>query len=1029
MDPHSVPGRGAPVTLESQRPTIDRAVARDILREQYGIVGTLRPLPSERDQNFLVTGDQGPAYVLKISGLAEPRDHLDMQNALLSWVASRAPGLPVPALIDTQDDHPVCSIPGADGTTHVGRVLTWLPGTVLAETRPHSSALRRDLGARLASLDVALADFEYPATRNEFVWDPSRVREVVEDHRNAVETGRQHTLDRALRLWHDHVHPHWSSLRRQVIYNDANDHNVLVDARTSGARVTGFVDFGDALNAPLVCDPAIAIAYVMLSDDRPLHAAADILRGYQATLPLTEQEIELLVPLALARLAVSVCLSAERRRDAPDNAYLVVSEERAWSVLETLTGTAHGFARATMRAAGGLSPCPTSPGAVDWIARHANTFAPVIDPDPRTAATTVLDLSVSTTDLPDADRETGAEASVTSVFRHIAERGARIGIGRYDEARLIYLTAAFHDDRGEHPERRTVHLGVDLFIEAGAPVHAPMDGIVHSVRDNAAPLDYGPTVILRHEPQDGPIFFTLYGHLHPECLDLEPGHAIAAGYPFARVGCFEDNGRWPPHLHFQIVTDMLDYEGAFPGVALPSERDVWLSFSPDPTTMLGLPPESRAVGAGTTALVAQRAERLGPNLSLSYATPLHIVRGRGQFLYDIDGREYLDCVNNVCHVGHANPRVVDAARRQMAVLNTNTRYLHPTILEYADALRKHLPPSLRVCYFVNSGSEANDLALRMARTAGGTDHLIVLGGAYHGHTQALIEASPYKHAGPGGKGPPAHVHPVTMPDDYRGPFRRDDPLCGIRYADLVTEVLQQIHPTGSHPANFISETLLSCGGQIELPRDYLHEVYTRVRDTGGVCIADEVQVGFGRMGSHFWGFETQNVAPDIVTMGKPIGNGHPIGAVVTTPEIARAFDTGMEYFNTFGGNPVSCAVGLEVLRIIEDEGLQEHAHTVGGQLKTQLDRLAGTCSLVGDVRGRGLFLGVELVRDRVDRVPAPDAATYVVERMKEHGILLSTDGPDHNVIKIKPPLVFTIEDARRVVDTLECILSETALTQ
>jgi Ser/Thr protein kinase RdoA (MazF antagonist) len=673
MHRHSVPDRGSPVTLESQRPKIDSAVAGDILQEQYGIVGTLSPLPSERDQNFLVAGERGPAYVLKISGSAEPRDHLDMQNALLAWLASHGAGLPVPRLIDTRNDQPVCSLRGADGTAHVGRVLTWLPGTVLAETRPHSSALRRDLGARLAGLDAALAGFEFPATRGEFVWDPSRVRAVVEDHRSAVDADRQNTLDRALRLWVDQVHPHWSALRRQVIYNDANDHNVLVDASTSGARITGFVDFGDALSAPLVCDPAIAIAYVMLSDDRPLGAAADVLRGYQATLPLTEQEIELLIPLALARLAVSVCLSAERRRDAPDNAYLVVSEERAWSVLEALAGTAHGFVRATMRAAAGLSPCPTSPRVVDWITQHADAFAPVIEPDPRIVPTTVLDLGVGTTDFPDADRETGSESSVTSVFRHIAECGATVGIGRYDEARLIYLTAAFQDHRGEHPERRTVHLGVDLFVEAGAPVHAPMDGIVHCVRDNDAPLDYGPTVILRHEPQDGPVFFTLYGHLHPDCLDLEAGRMIRAGYPFARIGCFEDNGRWPPHLHFQIVTDMLNYEGEFPGVALPSEREVWLSLSPDPTTMLGLPPEARARDEGAAALLERRSERLGPNLSLSYATPLHIVRGRGQFLYDADGRAYLDCVNNVCHVGHANPRVVDVARRQMAVLNTNTR--------------------------------------------------------------------------------------------------------------------------------------------------------------------------------------------------------------------------------------------------------------------------------------------------------------------------------------------------------------------
>jgi 4-aminobutyrate aminotransferase-like enzyme len=266
-----------------------------------------------------------------------------------------------------------------------------------------------------------------------------------------------------------------------------------------------------------------------------------------------------------------------------------------------------------------------------------------------------------------------------------------------------------------------------------------------------------------------------------------------------------------------------------------------------------------------------------------------------------------------------------------------------------------------------------------------------------------------------------------MPDDYRGPVRRDDPACATKYAEFVATALRAIQAAGNRPAALITETMLSCGGQIELPAGYLRESYRLVRNAGGVCIADEVQVGFGRLGTHFWGFETQGVVPDIVTLGKPIGNGHPLGAVVTTPDVARAFDTGMEYFNTYGGNPVSCAVGLEVLEIIEDEALQAHALAVGGALKTGLLSLRDANPLMGDVRGRGLFLGIEFVRDRDDRDPAAPEASYVVERMKEHGILLSTDGPDHNVVKIKPPLTFSADDANRVVATLSQVLKENAL--
>src|SRR5581483_5641966 len=302
--------------------------------------------------------------------------------------------------------------------------------------------------------------------------------------------------------------------------------------------------------------------------------------------------------------------------------------------------------------------------------------------------------------------------------------------------------------------------------------------------------------------------------------------------------------------------------------------------------------------------------------------------------------------------------------------------------------------------------------------------VIVLDAAYHGNTTALVEISPYKYEGPGGMGAPPYVHKALMPDDYRGAFKRSDPEAGRKYARAVQELIQQAEERQTPIAAFIGESLLGCGGQIVLPDHYLEEVYTYVRAAGGVCIADEVQVGFGRVGTHFWGFETQGVTPDIVTMGKPIGNGHPLAAVVTTPEIAASFDNGMEYFNTFGGNPVSCAIGLAVLDVIEDEQLQTHAHHVGNHLLKGLRGLMERHSVIGDVRGLGLFVGIELVQDRETLAPAAAQATYIANRMRERGILLSTDGPFHNVLKIKPPLVFSAENADALVTTLDQILDE-----
>jgi 4-aminobutyrate aminotransferase-like enzyme len=358
------------------------------------------------------------------------------------------------------------------------------------------------------------------------------------------------------------------------------------------------------------------------------------------------------------------------------------------------------------------------------------------------------------------------------------------------------------------------------------------------------------------------------------------------------------------------------------------------------------------------------------------------------------------------------------------VLNTNTRYLHDGLEDYAARLTATLPEPLRVCFFVSSGSEANELAIRLARTATGRRDLVVLDAAYHGNTTTLIDASPYKHAGPGGAGAPDWVHVAPLADDYRGAYRGDDPHAGARYAADLARLVDALAARDRAPAALLAESCPSVGGQIMFPPGYLAGAYRAIRAAGGVCIADEVQTGLGRIGTHTWAFESQGVVPDLVVMGKPIGNGHPLAAVVTTRAIADAFDNGMEYFSTFGGNTVSCAVGAAVLDVMRDEQLQAHALRTGAALRDGLGALAAAHAWIGDVRGSGLFLGVELVTDRASRAPSANAARYVVHRMREHGILLGTDGPAHNVIKIRPPMPFDAADAARLVDTLDHVLAE-----
>jgi 4-aminobutyrate aminotransferase-like enzyme len=420
----------------------------------------------------------------------------------------------------------------------------------------------------------------------------------------------------------------------------------------------------------------------------------------------------------------------------------------------------------------------------------------------------------------------------------------------------------------------------------------------------------------------------------------------------------------------------------------------------------------------TDALLRARRRLIGSSVAVSYRQPLHIVRGTMQYLFDPAGRRYLDAYNNVPHVGHCHPEVVRAAAQQSALLNTNTRYLHENLERFAEALTRTLPQSLKVCYFVNSGSEANELALRLARTHTRAVDLIVLDGAYHGNTTTLTDISPYKTDQSSARTAP-WVHVMPIPDVYRGVYKASDRRAGAKYAQAVGERVAHLKTEGKGLCGYIAESCPSVAGQLMFPQGYLAGIYAHVREVGGVCIADEVQTAYGRLGTHFYGFEQQQVVPDIVVLGKPIGNGYPIGAVVTTAEIAASFDSGLEFFSTFGGSTVACAVGAAVLEVLDREQLQAHAHKVGLHMQNKLQSLKDRHSLIGDVRGSGLFVGVELVRCRDTLEPAAEEASDVVNRLREAGVLIGADGPFHNVLKIRPPMPFSADNADELVRCLD----------
>ncbi|MEQ9406059.1 MAG: aminotransferase class III-fold pyridoxal phosphate-dependent enzyme [Cyclobacteriaceae bacterium] len=449
--------------------------------------------------------------------------------------------------------------------------------------------------------------------------------------------------------------------------------------------------------------------------------------------------------------------------------------------------------------------------------------------------------------------------------------------------------------------------------------------------------------------------------------------------------------------------------------------DRWLAIGPIQAEQafreaVGLMNEPRRT---TEELSMERFQFISPILSVSYKNPIYMERAAFQYMYDAHGNSFLDAYNNIPHVGHSHPKVVEAGQRQMAKLNTNTRYLYDSLNRYAGQLLAKFPESLNKVFFVNSGSAASDLAIRLARAHTGRSGLMVMEHGYHGNTQIGIDISDYKFSNKAGQGQKEFIIKAPIPDTYRGKYSGRD--AGQLYAKEAIGLSRQ-----REIAAFITEPVVGCGGQVPLAPGYLKALYPEIRKQGGICISDEVQTGFGRLGDHYWGYEAQGVIPDLVILGKPMGNGHPIGAVVTTREIADSFSKGVEFFSSFGGNPVSCEIGSAVLQVIEDEGLQENARITGNYYQSLFEDLKREFPVIGDVRGSGLFIGVELVKDPDTKEPDTHLAQHIKNELRNRHILVSTDGPFDSVIKSKPPLCFTKANADRVVEEVRNVLQEKA---
>lgn len=1003
--------------LSHPAPQFSTVDAERLAKELFGVTASASALDSERDCNYRLKTETDAGWILKIVNASEPKVESEFQTALLHHLAKTNSNLTVPFLKPSLSGDFLASAVARDGEKHALRLVGWLPGTPLAQV-PRTFDLMRNLGRALGELDHALQGFIHPGALRELDWDlrhAGRARTRLHFVRDA---GKQALLERFITRFEQSVAPKLSSLRAQVIHNDANDWNVLVD-KDDNEKIAGLIDFGDAVHTVLIAEVAIACAYAALDMDDPIGAAAALTAGFHEKYPLKSEEIDILFDLIAMRLVTSVTFSASRHDKTGDNPYLAISEAPAWRLLEKMDAMNPRFATAILRKACGFDAIDGAGAVRKWIATNEKSFASMLRPAAATMKKAIVPYGDATHFMTVASAQQRATEATQWWNDFCSDNDIQLGIGAWGEKRTVYTDKAF-ESRFIEGQRRIHHLGVDLFMPAGTPLYTPLAATVISVEIEHDPLGYGGLIKLEHRPDGCPPFVTLWGHMAHEALNrLKPGQLLQAGDLVGHMGDIHENGGWTPHLHFEIATDTHLTATEILGVGEAAYLDVWADLFPDAAALAGIPPETFHQDGYTRAeIIEKRKEILLPNLSISYSEPIKFIRGDGAWLIDNNGRAYLDCFNNVCHIGHAHPEVVEAIARQAALLNTNTRYLHDNIVNYAERLTATLPEGLTVASFACSGSEANSLALRMARTHTGRNEAIVLDWAYHGTTQELIDLSPYKYKRKGGKGRPEHVFEGIIPDSYHAPEDWPVEEHAKRFAQNIAEHIDTMRGQSRSPAYFLAESIPSVAGQVFLPEGYLKEVYAMVRAAGGLCIADEVQVGFGRVGSHWWAFEMQDVVPDIVTMGKPIGNGHPMSAVVTTREVADSFNNGMEYFNTFGGNPVSCAAGLAVLDVIERDKLRENALDVGNYLLAGFREMQNRYDIIGDVRGSGLFLGIELVTDRKTKAPATAFARRINDGARQRGILMGTEGPHDNVLKMRPSMVFSRANADHLLDVL-----------
>lgn len=967
--------------------------AARIARDAFGVIATASALGSHQDRNFLLAAD-GERMLLKVANPGTTADELESQSAAAERIAERAPGVRVPR------SRPVGApdaVGGAGGATvvrveHEGvalhaRVLEFLDGSTLSGSGYLSPATVRAIGRLAATVDLALEDFDRSGVERVHQWDLRRAPEVLDALLPYVSDG---ALRARVRTAADAA---WSVVERlapelpvQTIHGDLTDDNVVWSDPLTRLP-DGVIDLGDLNRSWAVGELAITVSSLLHHDGVDLPAALRAVTAYDALRPLAAAEAAALWPLVVLRGAILIASGHHVVATDPGNAYAEENLAHELAIFEAATSVPLAVASALVADATTGAEADLVRDAADALRLPAH--GPLLDGiDADEIA--VLDLSATSPALHEGRwLESDAETRIVAAALAGDAPGVRATMTRFGEPRLTRAA-------GLGPvEPDNTALGLELAFAEPVELLAPWAGVVEETLDGLELRGDGLALKLEGA---SPV--------------VEPGTAVTTGTRIGRVA----SAHGPSTLGVRVQRE----GDTAPWFTRASLAHAWRAVVGDPTPLVlghGLPDPR----VDASALVARRERVLADVQEHYYAEPPEIVRGWRDLLVDADARVYLDAVNNVTSIGHAHPRLVDAVTEQWKLLNTNSRFNYPAVVDFAERLAELLPSGLDQVFLVNSGSEAVDLALRIARASTGRHDVLAVREAYHGWTDLSDAVSTSIADNPNAlETRPEWVHTVDAPNSYRGRYRGGD--AGQYAVDAVAEI-DRLADAGTPLGAFIAETFYGNAGGIALPDGYLDAVYAAVRAHGGVAVADEVQVGYGRLGEWFWGFEQQGVVPDIVAVAKAVGNGQPLGAVITTREIAERFRTNGYFFSSAGGSPVSSVVGVTVLDVIRDEQLQQNARDTGAYFRARLEELATRHPLIGAVHGAGLYLGVELVRDRETLEPATEETAAICERMRELGVVIQPTSDRQCVLKVKPPLNFSRASADAFVDALDRVLT------